>query len=151
MKYTAEQYANSLVDALSNIPVSRHNRLIKNFVDMVKKNQDQSESKKIVSSVQAALYDQSSVYKIYLTSKIPITNLDSLAKKIQSLFSQKIELHNATNDKILGGIIINLPDTKIDLSINSKLAKVKSKTSAPAPSLSDLEKEIVNIIGQAKL
>ncbi|MGE0088994.1 MAG: ATP synthase F1 subunit delta [Bacteroidales bacterium] len=83
-------------------------RIVRNFIDLYKKNQH--------------------IQSVLLTSAYNLENeeKDKISETIESKLKSKIELNIKIDPAIIGGIILQINDKELDMSVSRQLSRVKS-------------------------
>ncbi len=128
MKITPKQYAISLYETTKNVEEFKIEKRIKNFVNILKKNNDLSLADKIIDEYNKYHRNQKNISKIEITSS---NKLDSkILNKIIQKFKNQIEVEEKIDKSLINGIVIKIDDdVLIDGSVKRRLE--------------DLEKELV--------
>ena len=124
MKITSKQYAIGLYESTNNLPQAELAKRIKNFVGVLKKNNDFSLEKKIIQQYYKYYRAKRNISKIEITSN---QKLDSeILNKILKKFSKQIEIEEKIDQSLIGGITVKIDeDTLIDGSVKRKLEDLK--------------------------
>lgn len=124
MKITPKQYAISLYESTNNLPKNKLAERIKNFVNILKKNNDFSLGEKIVQQYYKYYRTKRNISKIEITSsqKLDSETLNNILKK----FSKQVEIEEKIDGSLIGGIVIKIDEnTLIDGSVKRKLEDLK--------------------------
>lgn len=81
----------------------------------------------IVNDIAHELYHQAGILLVEIESANPLT--DTIRAEVKALLSKdskakRIELAEATNPELLGGLIARTPDAVVDLSVRTKLKQL---------------------------
>ena len=126
MKITPKQYAISLYETTKNVDKFKAEKRIKNFVDILKKNNDLSLADKIKDEYNKYHRNQRNISKIEIDSSNKL-NSEMLNKIIQK-FKNQIEVEEKINESLIGGIVIKIDNNVlIDGSVKRKLEDLKKK------------------------
>jgi F-type H+-transporting ATPase subunit delta len=126
MKITPKQYAISLYESTKNVDKDELDRRIKNFVCILKKNNDLSLADKIIQQYSKYYRKKRNISKVEITApnKLNQEELNSILKKV----SKQIEVEEKVDKSLIGGIIIKIDNnTLIDGSVRRKLEDLKKK------------------------
>ncbi len=126
MKITPKQYAISLYETTKNVDRFRAEERIKNFVAILKKNNDLSLADKIKDEYNKYHRDQKNISKIKITSS---NKLDSkILNKIIQKFKNQIEVEEEIDESLINGIVIKIDnDVLIDGSVRRKLEDLRKE------------------------
>jgi F-type H+-transporting ATPase subunit delta len=126
MKISPKQYAVGLYETTKNVDKFKVEKRIKNFVNILKKNNDLSLSDKIINEYDKYHRDLRSISKIKIDSS---DKLDSkILSKIIQKFKNQIEVEEKIDKSLIGGIVIKInDDILIDGSVKRKLEDLKKE------------------------
>lgn len=126
MKITPKQYAISLYETTKNVDKFKAEKRIKNFVDILKKNNDLSLADKIKDEYNKYHRNQRNISKIEIASSNKL-NSEMLNKIIQK-FKNQIEVEEKIDESLIGGIVIKIDNNVlIDGSVKRKLEDLKKE------------------------
>ncbi len=125
MKFTVKQYAQSLYEVLTDSNPKDHDRVIENFISVLKANDDLSAYEKIVNEVDSLFQTDNETSKIEVTAANEKSITPSLLKELNKLAKTKAEIPTKIDDKIIGGVIIRVDDQLIDASISTQLQNLE--------------------------
>ena len=126
MKITPKQYAISLYETTKNVDEFKIEKRIKNFVGILKKNNDLSLANKIVDEYNKYHRSLKNISKIEITSSDKL-NSEILNKIIQK-FENQIEVEEKIDASLINGIMIKIDDdVLIDGSIKRKLENLRKE------------------------
>ena len=124
MKITPKQYAISLYETTKNVDKFRAGERIKNFVNILKKNNDLSLANKIKDEYNKYYRNQKNISKIEIVSNAKLSS-ETLNKIIQK-FKNQIEVEEKIDKSLIDGIVIKInDDVLIDGSVRRKLEDLK--------------------------
>ena len=130
MKITSRQYALSLSELVQDKDEKELDVLIKNFVNILIKNNDLKLSKKIITEFARLCDEADGIAKVDVISvkKLDQEIIGLLSKHIATKLDKKnIIINNKISKNILGGIILKYGDTIIDGSFRKKINCLRSK------------------------
>ncbi len=120
MKYTNEQYAESLLRALKEKSVARQKEITKNFLLLLSKRGDFYRLPLILEKFEKSYNAQSGLNKIKI--EYPDKTFSTVKKQIEKILGKKIVWEEKTNPSLLAGIKILInEDTLIDASAKRQL------------------------------
>lgn len=125
MKFTVKQYAQSLYEVLTDSNPKDHDRVIENFISILKTNDDLSGYEKIVTEVDTLFQTDSQTTKIEVTAATEKSITPALLKELNKLAKTKAEITTKVDDKIIGGVVIRVDDQLIDASISTQLSNLE--------------------------
>jgi ATP synthase F1 delta subunit len=120
MRTTPKQYAISLYEASKNASKEEMDGLVTNFVRLLRWSNNLSLADKIINEYHKYYRTQKGIAKLRITSS---EELDSkTVSGIVKHFSKQVELEEAIDPDLIGGIILEIDDdVRIDGSIRKKL------------------------------
>ena len=126
MKITPKQYAISLYETTKNVDEFKMEKRIKNFVSILKKNNDLSLADKIKDEYNKHHRNQKNISKIEIISS---NKLDSeILNRIIQKFENQIEVEEKIDESLINGIVIKInDDVLIDGSVKRKLENLKKE------------------------
>ena len=124
MKITPKQYAISLYETTKNVDEFKMEKRIKNFVSILKKNNDLSLADKIKDEYNKHHRNQKNISKIEIISS---NKLDSeILNRIIQKFENQIEVEEKIDESLINGIVIKInDDVLIDGSVKRRLEDLK--------------------------
>ena len=125
MKITPKQYAIALYQSTQYIPEKEASRIVKNFVDVLRKNNDLSLGEKIVEEYQNCVRQEKNISKIQITTSKEIDSdiINALTRKLE----QPIEIEQKVDSGLIGGAVIRIGDVLIDGSVKNKLERLRKR------------------------
>ncbi len=124
MKITTKQYAISLYESTNNISESELAKRIKNFVNVLRKNNDFSLEKKIIQQYYKHYRTKRNIFKIEVSSGQKLGS--ETINKILEKFSGQTEIEEKIDPSLIGGIVVKIDEnTLIDGSVKRKLEDLK--------------------------
>lgn len=124
MKITPKQYAISLYETTKNAPKDEVPKLAANFVKLLQLNNSLSMADKIIDEYYRYYRKQKGISKIKITSseKLPAEAINNIVKH----FSNQIEMEENVDERLIGGVTIEIDDNVlIDGSVRKKLEILK--------------------------
>lgn len=119
MKHNYKIYAKALVRAL-DLKISEE-KIISNFLNLLKKNNDLSQIKKIIDYAEKLLYEKSNQKKI--TVEVA-RNYENLINRFKEIFPND-DILLKINPSLIAGLKILINNEKqIDFSLKNKLNKI---------------------------
>jgi F0F1-type ATP synthase delta subunit len=125
MKITPKQYAISLYEATENLSENKAKEIIKNFVEVLKQNNDLGIGGKIIKEYYKHYQKQKNISKIKIKSREKIS--PEIMNGIMKKFENQVEIEEEIDSGIIGGIALEINENLlIDGSINKKLENIRS-------------------------
>lgn len=104
---------------------------ISNLLIIISKNKDFSKLKNIKENLIKERISKYNILKAYITTanELNSSQKEQITKNIEKIFCKKIISNYIIDRKIINGILVNVGDFSIDLSVKSKMQKLKSSLS----------------------
>ncbi len=125
MRFTKQQYAQALYEALSESSPKSHDQVIENFIQALKANGDLGSYEEIINHYEIYDKEQRGVTEVEVTVASPTVN-KNLINDLNKLVGKNTEITSKTDEKIIGGVVIRIDDTLIDGSVKNKLDNLES-------------------------
>jgi F-type H+-transporting ATPase subunit delta len=123
MRYTAAQYAKALFEALNSTKPEHQDLVLDNFTGILAKNSDL----KLIEGIEEEFHklrlnEKGTVLAEAKVSK-PLSEEaeKSLIKKLNEIVGKKVEIKQKIEKDLIGGVVVRLDDTVIDVSIKRQL------------------------------
>lgn len=125
MKITPRQYAISLYEVTENLSETKTEKVIARFVAILKQNNALTLEDKIITEYYKHYQKQKNISKIKIKSREKVS--PDIMNRIIKKFENQIELEEEFDDKMIGGISLEINEHfLIDGSINKKLENIRS-------------------------
>lgn len=125
MKITPKQYAISLYEATENLSETKAEKVIENFVEILKQNNDLAQEEKIITEYYKHYQKQKNISKIKIKSREKVS--PDIMNRIMKKFENQIEIEEEFDSNLIGGISLEIDERiLIDGSINKKLDNIKN-------------------------
>ncbi len=125
MRFSHKQYAQALYESLHDTSSKDHDKVIANFIEVLKSNGDLREYEKIIDAFEDYDRKEKGIKQVELTTAHPMEANRDLIHKLNELAGGKAELKQKVDDRIIGGVIVKVDDTMIDGSIKHHLNKLR--------------------------
>lgn len=127
MKITPIKYAKALVEALESAPKAARGAYIDNFLAIVEKNNDLKDLPSILKEIKKIEHDNRGIKNVMVTTAVELSQSSKteISKKMEKVFSSKVEIAFAIDPSILGGVVIESGEEIFDKSVISYLNKFK--------------------------
>jgi len=106
---------------------SKLNKLTVTFIEMVITNRRENHLTDIVRNFFDLYKKQKGILSATLTTSVAVD--ENIKKKISELLKSKyqktIDLQTNTNDKIIGGFVLQIEDKQLDASVHSQLKNIR--------------------------
>jgi F-type H+-transporting ATPase subunit delta len=129
MKITATQYAQSLCEATEGKSHSEIDSVVENFVKILAKNNQIKNIGNIIEKFKKIWNRKNEIVEMRVTSKEKLSG--PLAEKLNNFIKKKyqvkgISMENIVDEKIKGGIVVQVGDEVMDGSLARQLKELKS-------------------------
>ena len=123
MKITPKQYSVALYESTQHLPEKEVSKTIKNFVGVLKKNNDLSLGEKIIGEYQDYCRRKKDIAKVQITASAKIGGdiINALTKKL----GRAVEIEQKVDRSLIGGAVIRMNDILIDGSVKKKLEELR--------------------------
>lgn len=127
MKITPTKYAKSLLDALDGASKEMQNIYLDNFLKIIERNNDGKNLPTIFQEIKKIEREKSGIRNVTITTAVPFSagSVAEISKKLEKIFSSKLEMRTEVNPAILGGIVIESGEEIFDKSLQSYINKFK--------------------------
>ena len=132
MKVTTKQYATALFELVQDKKDKDLELVLSNFIKLLIERNDHFKINRIILEFETLWHKQHSIVKLEVESarKLSEELLDDLVKKIKELTkSSEIILSQAINKDLIAGAVLKYNDTILDLSLRTRLRKLKESLS----------------------
>lgn len=131
MKITPTKYAKSLLEALDGAPKEKRDSYLDNFLKIVERNNDGKNLPDILKEIRKLEREKSGIKDVAITAAVALSpeSMAEISKKLEKIFSSKIEVRSEVNPAILGGIVIESGEEIFDKSLRSYINKFKHSLS----------------------
>jgi F-type H+-transporting ATPase subunit delta len=130
MKITVTQYAKALLETLRDSSQSEVQDRVANFLRILRQNNQWNLSERILEKF-SAIYDvENRIVSATITSTAPLDaetlkNIEQFVAKKYG--AQKVNLENAIDARIRGGIILKVGNELLDASVSRRLQELKKQ------------------------
>jgi F-type H+-transporting ATPase subunit delta len=130
MKITVTQYAKALLETLRDSSQSEVQDRVANFLRILRQNNQLNLSERILEKF-SAIYDvENRIVSATITSTAPLDaetlkNIEQFVAKKYG--AQKVNLENAIDARIRGGIILKVGNELLDASVSRRLQELKKQ------------------------
>ena len=126
MKITIKQYAQSLYEVIETTDPKQYDRVIDNFINILRTNNDLASYEKIIAEFEKLLTAQENTSQVTITTADEKTATPSLIKELNQFVKDKVELTKKTDEEIIGGVVVRVDDTLIDASLKTQLENLEA-------------------------
>lgn len=128
MKFTAKQYAQALADSLSETNPKDQDKVLDNFVKILAENNDVRLFEKITEEFHSLELARQGIMQAHVKSAHPLSkdNEKAIMEELNKVAKKKIELKTEVDEKLIGGVVIQMDDQMLDLSTKAQLEQLKN-------------------------
>jgi F-type H+-transporting ATPase subunit delta len=129
MKYTTSQYAMALHQAIAETKPIDQEKVLDNFVSVLKKNGDLAKIDEIEREFFKYEREAKGIKLAEVTTAKRLSGSDEekLIKDLNEYVSGQVELKTKVDEGLVGGIVIRLGDEMIDGSVRKSLRELKNE------------------------
>ncbi len=120
MKLTPQHYANALFSALGETDAKSHDKVLDNFVNILRANGDINKYEEIEKEFNLLLLKEKGIKPVNITTARNISSPEVL-KDLNNIVIGKTEIKNQVDNGIIGGLIIRSEDILFDSSLQTQL------------------------------
>lgn len=128
MKFSAKQYAKALADSLEDTNPKDQEKVLDNFVKILVENNDLRLFDQITEEFHILDLAKKGILQAHVKSAHPLNkdNEKAIIEELNKLAKKKIELKTEVDEKLIGGVVIQMDDQMIDLSTKNQLEQLKN-------------------------
>ncbi len=129
MKLTPQEYAKTLFESLQDTKASDHDKIVENFAEALRLNNDLGLMEKIEEEYQKLEKAAKGIKVAEVTSAKPLEKKTEheIIEQLNKLTNANVEIKKKIDENLLGGVVIKLDDTLIDASVKSSLEQLKDE------------------------
>ena len=126
MKFNHRQYAQALHEALADTASKDQDKVIENFIEVLKAKGDLAEYEKIIAAYEVYDREQRGVTEVEVTTAEGSSKINkSLIDDLNKIVGSDIEVKEKVDSNLIGGVVIRAGDTLIDASIKNQLEQLQ--------------------------
>ncbi|MGL5440430.1 MAG: ATP synthase F1 subunit delta [Filifactoraceae bacterium] len=116
-------------EVISSVFEGKLSEFIINMMKIMVDNKRISLISKVCESYKSIYYDYNNMLEVTVTTAFILSDFhrERLCKKLKELTGKEAIIKNVVNEKILGGVILNVGNEQIDNSVNGKLEELKKQ------------------------
>lgn len=129
MKFLPKQYAQALIDSLSETDPKDTDKVLDNFVKVLAENNELRQFDQIAQEFHKLELNKKGIKQVEVTSAHPLSkeNEQHILKELNKLVKNDLELVKKLDEKLIGGLVVRMDDQLIDTSVKSNLDKLKKE------------------------
>ncbi len=127
MKFSPKQYATALMDSISTTDPKDQEKVLDNFVKVLVENNDLRLYDQIADEFHKLDLTKQGIKQVNVKSAHPLTksNEKAIIEELNKLAKHKIELKTEVDERLIGGVVIQMDDQVIDASVANQLEQLK--------------------------
>ena len=131
MKYSPKQYAQALIDSLSDTDPKDTNQVLDNFVKVLAKNNDVRMFEEITAEFHKLELAKKGIKQVEITSAHLISHATEaeIVGQLNKLAKYDIEVKKKIDEQLIGGVVIRMDDQILDASVKNSLEQLKESLS----------------------
>ena len=131
MKFTAKQFAEALMDALSDTDPKHTDLILDNFVTVLADNNALRMYSEIANEFHKLELAKKGIKQAEITSahELNSENEKQILHELNKLAKGHYELNKKVDESLIGGVVIRLEDQVLDASVKNNLEQLKKDLS----------------------
>ncbi|HEX3099582.1 MAG TPA: ATP synthase F1 subunit delta [Patescibacteria group bacterium] len=126
MKFNHKQYAQALYEALHDTAPKDQDKVIQNFIEILKQKGDLAEYEKIIAVYEDYDREQRGITEVEVITAQGATKMNkSLIDDLNEIVGKDIEIKQKVDSNLIGGVVIRAGDTLIDGSVKNHLEQLR--------------------------
>src|SRR4051812_35827703 len=125
MKFSHKQYAEALYESFHDTAAKDHDKIIANFIEVLKSNGDLTEYERIVAVYELYDREQRGVKEVEITTARDMEINRGMLQQLNEITGKDIEVKRKVDSRLIGGVIVRVDDTLLDGSIKTQLENLK--------------------------
>ncbi len=127
MRFSAKQYAQALMDSLQDTGPKDQEKVLDNFVKLLAENNDLRLFDQIEQEFHKMDLAAKGIKQVEVRSAHPLNkeNEKAILDELNKLVKGKVELKKEVDERLIGGVIIQMEDQVIDASVKNQLEQLK--------------------------
>jgi F-type H+-transporting ATPase subunit delta len=118
-----KKYAISLYEVLVSAKANEYSNLIDSFIRLLAKHKMLGKTRQIIRYLKAHIDEQQNIKTVYVSTT---QSLDHVSKKhiveyLEKLLKNKIEILEKIKPELIGGVVIEYDDVRLDGSVRKQL------------------------------
>ncbi len=125
MKYSAQQYAAALYQALQEAAPKDQNQVIDNFIVVLKNNNDLAHYEKVIEAYEALDRQERGVARANVAFARETEVSDEFIRQLNEFAKTKLEIETKVDESLIGGVVVRIDDLLLDASVKGQLNRLK--------------------------
>ena len=127
MKFSSQQYAVALYDAVHETSPKDHDVVLDNFVKILAQIGELSKHQEIEKEYHLLEMKEKGISSVEVTVAKDIEINSALINQLNEIIGNKVEIKKKVDEGIVGGVIVRVDDMLIDASIKTQLENLNSQ------------------------
>lgn len=129
MKFSAKQYAAALMDSLQETNPKDQDKVLDNFVKVLAENNDLRLFDQIAGEFHKLDLGKQGTKQVNVKSAHPLgrANEKQILEELNKLAKMKVELKKEIDERLIGGVVIQMDDQVIDASVKNQLEELREE------------------------
>lgn len=129
MKFSVQQYTEALYQTLSETKPSDQEKVINNFIQVLKTNGDLANYEAIIAEYEILDRKVKGIREVEITTAHEVQINSEIIQSLNEAVGSDIELKKKVDESLIGGVVVRVEDTLIDASVRGQLNKLKNNLS----------------------
>ena len=121
MKISSKQYAQALMEAVSETAPKDHDKVLDNFVHVLAQNGDLGKYDEIDTEFRKLKMESQGIKEAEVTVARDVDVNHQIIQELNKVVQGKIEIKKKVDESIIGGVVVRVDDTLIDASVKTQL------------------------------
>ena len=121
MKFTSQQYAEALYQAVHQTKDGDHDLVMDKFVKILSQNGDLGKHAEIEQEYKKIEMREKGISQVDVTVARDMEINSGLMNQLNQIIGSKVEVKQKADDGIVGGVVVRVDDTLIDASVKTQL------------------------------
>jgi F-type H+-transporting ATPase subunit delta len=127
MKLSPQQYAQALFEALEGTEPRDHDKVMDNFVAILKQNGDLEKYGEIERAFERLDKESRGIKQAEVTVAREVEINKGIIEDLNQIVGSKVEVSKKIDEGIIGGVIVKVDDTLIDASVKGQLTSLENR------------------------
>ena len=120
-KFTPTQYAQALLDAISETAPKDHDKVLDNFVRVLAQNGDLGKHDEIQQQFRKLKLASEGIKEAEVVVGKPHEISHEIIHELNKIIGGKTEVKTRVDESLIGGVVVRIDDTLIDASVKKQL------------------------------
>jgi F-type H+-transporting ATPase subunit delta len=127
MKFTTTQYAQALYDSVQQVNPKDYDVLLDNFVKILAQNGDLGKHAEIEAEYKRLEMKAKGISSAEVTVAADMEINSGLINQLNQIIGSKVDVEKKIDDSIIGGVVVRVDDTLIDVSVKTQLSNLNKE------------------------